>query len=199
MTRLATRISYGQARKWRNGIRVGLKNRCSQGLEGSNPSFRKLSLRRAFGLVYGIGPRRRGNSGIKRDSSSRLLALTIAAAALPPAISGAPTVRAQADVAPPHQLNFLAVGPASGPAGLPQVIDSNGRTVLLRGVNLNGLEDYWQDSTTPLAIPYPTSTSAYVAGACPRRNKAVESMAVCSLKYFNGVLGRPNSNPRSCR
>src|ERR1035437_1689 len=106
MTRLATRISYGQARKWRNGIRVGLKNRCSQGLEGSNPSFRKLSLRRAFGLVYGIGPRRRGNSGIRPDLSSRLPALKSAGAPLPPAFPGAATVRAKADVAPPHQLNF---------------------------------------------------------------------------------------------
>src|ERR1700736_4632716 len=43
MTRPAIRISYGQPRKWRNGIRVGLKNRWAQALEGSNPSFRSPS------------------------------------------------------------------------------------------------------------------------------------------------------------
>jgi endoglycosylceramidase len=112
---------------------------------------------------------------------SRVLVATIAAAASLMPIASVTTVRAQADVAPPYQLNFLAVGPATGLAGIPQVIDSTGRTVLLRGVNVNGLEDYWQDSATPLAIPYPTSTAAYVDGACPARNPAVESMAVCSF------------------
>ncbi|HXA42396.1 MAG TPA: cellulase family glycosylhydrolase [Candidatus Solibacter sp.] len=96
---------------------------------------------------------------------------------------GAPVVqaagRSQNDDRIPYQLNYLAVGPAAGPAGLPQVTDAAGRTVLLRGVNVNGLEDYWQNSPTPLAVPYPISTSAYTGDQCPARNTAVESMAVC--------------------
>ena len=78
-------------------------------------------------------------------------------------------------------LSFLHVGPPAGPAGLAQILDSHGREVLLRGVNVNGLEDYWQDSATPLAVPYPSDPAAYAGGRCPRRNLAVESMAVCGF------------------
>jgi endoglycosylceramidase len=116
---------------------------------------------------------------MKRVFSGRLLFLTIVGAALVPTISSAAAAPAPGGSAPPHRLTFLAVGRAAGPSGLPQVVDANGRTVLLRGVNVNGLEDYWQNSATPLATPYPTSTSAYAGGACPPRNPAVESMAVC--------------------
>ncbi len=90
--------------------------------------------------------------------------------------AAAPT---RADDRPPFTLNYLAVGPISGPAGLPRLTDSAGRAVLLRGVNVNGLEDYWQNSSTPLAVPYPSNTSAYTGDGCPARNIAVESMAVC--------------------
>jgi endoglycosylceramidase len=91
--------------------------------------------------------------------------------------------RAADPVQPLYTLPFLHVGPASGPAALPQVLDPAGRVVLLRGVNVNGLEDYWADSATPLATPYPTSPAAYAGGACPQRNPAVESMAVCALDF----------------
>ena len=84
---------------------------------------------------------------------------------------------------PPYQLGFLHVGAAAGPAGLPQVVDAAGRTVLLRGVNVNGLEDYFQASATPLAAPYPTAPGPYAGGACPARNKAVESVALCAIDF----------------
>ena len=100
--------------------------------------------------------------------------------ALPVASAGASAAN---PAQPVYALPFLHVGRPSGPAGLPQVLDSAGRVVLLRGVNVNGLEDYWADSATPLALPYPTSPSAYVGGACPARNPAVESMAVCALDF----------------
>ena len=100
------------------------------------------------------------------------------------AFSAATAIGRAAEPAQPlYALPFLHVGPASGPAGLPQVMDPAGRVVMLRGVNVNGLEDYWADSATPLATPYPTTPAAYAGGACPRRNPAVESMAVCALDF----------------
>jgi hypothetical protein len=42
---------------------------------------------------------------------------------------------------PDRALSFLHVGPAAGPSGLPQVLDAQGREVLLRGVNIDGIVD----------------------------------------------------------
>ena len=100
-------------------------------------------------------------------------ALAAALAALVPVSTAA--------AASPYQLGYLHVGARSGPAALPQVLDEGNRVVLLRGVNVNGLEDYYADSSTPLAIPYPSSPAAYAGGACPARNPAVESMALCEF------------------
>lgn len=63
---------------------------------------------------------------------------------------------------------------------MPQVLDEGNRVVLLRGANINGLEDYYQDSSTPLAVPYPIIPAAYRNGACPQRNLAVESVPICA-------------------
>jgi endoglycosylceramidase len=77
------------------------------------------------------------------------------------------------------QLSFLHVGGARGPGGLAQIRDAGGRAVLLRGVNVNGLEDYYSDSSTPTAVAYPVAPSAYAGHRCPADNQTVESMAVC--------------------
>ncbi|HVA59580.1 MAG TPA: cellulase family glycosylhydrolase [Mycobacteriales bacterium] len=97
------------------------------------------------------------------------------------ALAGGAGPAGAAAAAPPPPLSFLHVGPAAGPAGLPQILDGEGREVMLRGVNVNGLEDYWQDSSTPLAVPYPSDPAAYAGGRCPSRDPAVESMALCAL------------------
>ena len=49
-------------------------------------------------------------------------------------------VAVPAQARPARGLQFLHVQPA---AGLAQVVDESGRTVILRGVNVNGLVDYW--------------------------------------------------------
>ncbi len=79
------------------------------------------------------------------------------------------------------RFSFLHVGSPAGPGGLPRILDAQGRGVLLRGVNLNGLEDYYSNSSTPTALAYPVERAAYAAGRCPARNHTVESMAVCDF------------------
>ncbi len=83
--------------------------------------------------------------------------------------------------AAPAGLSFLRVLPAAQPTELAQVVDAPGRRVLLRGVNINGLEDYYQANATPLAVPYPGDPGAYAHGRCPGPNPAVETMALCEF------------------
>jgi endoglycosylceramidase len=76
-------------------------------------------------------------------------------------------------------LSFLHVGPASGPAGLNQVLDANGRSVLLRGVNVVGIRDDYVDSATPLVPQYSVDPAAF-DGACPQPGTGYTQLAVCA-------------------
>ncbi|HZR36789.1 MAG TPA: cellulase family glycosylhydrolase [Nevskia sp.] len=76
-------------------------------------------------------------------------------------------------------LSFLRVGPAAGPAGLNQVVDANGRSVLLRGINVVGIRDDYVDSATPLVPQYPVDPAAF-AGACPQPGPGYTQLAVCA-------------------
>jgi endoglycosylceramidase len=107
---------------------------------------------------------------------ARLVA--VAAAAL-----CASTGLAEADAlapAPDRGLAFLRVGRSGGPGGLPQVVDAHGRTTLLKGVNVDGLVDYWRKD---LARSYPIDPSAYANGACPPDDPSVEGVRVCSFDF----------------
>ncbi|MGH8506692.1 MAG: cellulase family glycosylhydrolase [Stenotrophobium sp.] len=78
-------------------------------------------------------------------------------------------------------LNFLHVSAAPGAAGLHQIVDANGRSVLLRGVNLNGIRDDYVDSKTPLQTPYPIDPVAYANGNCPARGTGVPTIPICGI------------------
>ena len=80
--------------------------------------------------------------------------------------------------APDRLLSFLHAGPASGPSQLAQIVDERGREVLLKGVNVDGLTDYFR---TDLRTPYPVDPAAYANGACPRDDPSVEGVVFCSL------------------
>jgi endoglycosylceramidase len=76
-------------------------------------------------------------------------------------------------------LGFLHVGRV-GSDGLKQIVDTEGRSVLLRGVNVDGLVDYWQPSLRP---PYPDGPAAYRRHRCPRDNPHVEGVDICWFDF----------------
>jgi endoglycosylceramidase len=82
--------------------------------------------------------------------------------------------------APARGLSFLHVGAPSGAAGLPQIVDANGRTTLLKGVNVDGIVDYWRKD---LSLSYPTGPAAYAGGACPADDPSVEGVRVCDFDF----------------
>jgi hypothetical protein len=120
------------------------------------------------------------------SSSLRRLAVGFAAVALVVAgVAGLPVEHATAT--PPaasaeafagtgdRPLTFLRVGP-TGSDGLRQIVDAYGRSVLLRGVNIDGLVDYWQPS---LRAPYPSTPAAYRGHRCPHDDPHVEGVPIC--------------------
>lgn len=72
-------------------------------------------------------------------------------------------------------ITFLRVG-GVGSDGLHQIVDASGRSVLLRGVNIDGLVDYWQPS---LRAPYPTTPAPYRDHRCPPDDAHVEGVPIC--------------------
>lgn len=76
-------------------------------------------------------------------------------------------------------ISFLHVGRV-GSDGLKQIVDASGRTVLLRGVNVDGLVDYWQPT---LRNPYPVRPSAYRHHRCPPDVQDVEGVPICWFDF----------------
>jgi endoglycosylceramidase len=94
--------------------------------------------------------------------------------------SGASAAAAPLPPDPPRSLSFLHVGPDSGPAGLRQIVDANGRVTLLKGVNVDGIVDYWRKD---LGLSYPTGPAAYAGGACPPDDPSVEGVRICDFDF----------------
>jgi endoglycosylceramidase len=103
----------------------------------------------------------------------------VAAAAILGGGATAPAAGAAAlPPSPARQLQFLHVGAANPTSGLAQVVDEDGREVLLKGVNADGLVDYWQK---PPGLPnaYTVSTSAYSGNNCAPDDPDIEGVPVC--------------------
>jgi endoglycosylceramidase len=67
-----------------------------------------------------------------------------------------------------------------GPARVRQIVDSSGRQVLLRGVNVDGLVDYYRPD---LRASYPIAPARYAHGACPADNPTVEGVVLCERDF----------------
>ncbi len=78
------------------------------------------------------------------------------------------------------RFEFLHVGSTGGPSQVSQIVDEHGRQVLLRGVNVDGLVDYWRSD---LRTPYPIDPSRYAGGACPRDDPTVEGVVLCQHDF----------------
>src|SRR5207247_2629098 len=94
-----------------------------------------------------------------------------------------------AQAAPDRALDFLHVGTPSPETGLPHVVDPRGRTILLKGVNVDGIVDYWDanEKNPPppeqLKPPYPHDPKLYANGACPPDNPRVEGVVTCRFDF----------------
>jgi endoglycosylceramidase len=107
-------------------------------------------------------------------SITAMLALT-AALALTPVASAetSPTTLSS-------ELSFLHVGAVSGPEKIHEIVDASGRQVLLRGVNVNGLADYYRPDLLPA---YPSGPTSYRGGACPADDPTVEGVVLCTRDF----------------
>ncbi|MEA2375168.1 MAG: hypothetical protein QOD53_1631 [Thermoleophilaceae bacterium] len=89
--------------------------------------------------------------------------------------------------APARDLSFLHVSPVVNPAsGLPRIVDAKGREILLKGVNVDGIVDYYRSGVSPaeaLKVPYPTDPAAYSGGRCPADDPHVEGVVLCDFDF----------------
>ncbi|HEX2016262.1 MAG TPA: cellulase family glycosylhydrolase [Solirubrobacteraceae bacterium] len=92
----------------------------------------------------------------------------------------APAAALAQEPGPGRTLGFLHVGPVGGPGGLPQITDGQDRQILLRGVNVNGLGDYYRPS---LKAFYSNDPAAFAHGACPDNDVNVRAVMVCQLDF----------------
>ncbi|HKP91371.1 MAG TPA: cellulase family glycosylhydrolase [Thermoleophilaceae bacterium] len=106
--------------------------------------------------------------------------LTIAALGL--ALLGAAPASAR-------ELSFLRAGQPMPGTEVPRIVDSYKRTVLLKGVNVDGIVDYWDaDEAHPpppekLKPPYPNDPARYANGSCPKNNRRVEGVVACKFDF----------------
>jgi endoglycosylceramidase len=114
---------------------------------------------------------------LRRPARSGLVYLRVAASGGGGGGGGAGEV-VELPAAAGRSLGFLRVGGVDGPAQVRQIVDERGREVLLKGVNVDGLVDYFRSDLRP---PYPIDRSGYAGGACPPDDPSVEGVMVCEF------------------
>ncbi|MFL5886301.1 MAG: glycoside hydrolase family 5 protein, partial [Thermoleophilaceae bacterium] len=62
----------------------------------------------------------------------------------------------------------------------PAIVTADGRQVLLKGVNADGIVDYWRKD---LRVPYPPDVSAYANGRCAPDDPSVEGVPICDFDF----------------
>ena len=104
---------------------------------------------------------------------ARCALFVVAATTLLPTSADAHTRRGST-IAPPAWLHVATTG-----SGRAQLVDDAGRTVLLRGVNVAGLEDDFHYTTTTEA-PWPVTPKSYKS-ACPAMKHDVGEAPLCEV------------------
>jgi hypothetical protein len=93
-------------------------------------------------------------------------------------------------VPPAQRLEFLHVA-KTAPGGLAQLVDEQGRTVILRGTNLRGLEDDYYPGAGPQP-QYPVDPASYEGTCSPPRQGAGEP-PVCEVDAAQPEYEQPDS------
>jgi endoglycosylceramidase len=122
--------------------------------------------------------------GGRRVSGGRRLLGVIAAVLTAGAVPAIGATASALPTAPDRELSFLRVGSANPANGLPRIVDGHGREVLLKGVNVDGIVDYYRSNVPAadaLKVPYPTAPGAYANGACPPDDPHVEGVVLCDF------------------
>jgi endoglycosylceramidase len=112
--------------------------------------------------------------------TSVLLALAALLALAPASGARSTTIARTPRPAAAPVLSFLHVGAVGGPAHVRQIVDSVGRQVLLRGVNVDGLVDYYRPD---LKASYSVDPARYTRGACPADDPTVEGVVLCQHDF----------------
>jgi endoglycosylceramidase len=135
-----------------------------------------------------------GEATVTKGASTRLVAAALASVVVVSTVitfstgvtaSGATTPGVTAAGGGPPALSWLSVSHGSGGGAGAGIVDAQGRTVVLRGVNLVGLEDDVSLTATgqepgPASF-WPEDPSSY-NGACPTNSHQVSEPPVCEVQ-----------------
>ena len=126
---------------------------------------------------------------LRRAAASIVLAAVVVGTVGPATMTGGGPAPASVDDASGQAASLSSLHVAKVAGAGARIVDESGRTVLLRGVNLAGLEDDFYGGTPPA---YPVDPAAYVR-ACPADVLSDGEPPVCEVDAGTGRYAPPTS------